>query len=374
MNLKLRQIHFILILCLTAASSSTARAHILPPPAYLKNHVQYTELLSSNTGSRTCSVPAPYIGKMEFRSRYEGSGKARDVINPQADQAYREATKSINELQKFVAQTTDRIIQKHARQDDVDCLIKTLVQWANQSTLLEKTDNLAGMAVRKWTLASLSSNLLKVWNILQEHGAPQDITRIRTWINTMADTVVSNYSNIPLKRINNHHYWAAWAVMTSAALLDRDDLYSWSKSMFATAMGQINSDGYLPNELRRNSRATLYHNYALAPLVGIAVFLDANGTNPFTFNDQALARLTAKVMESVDEKGQNLMQITGSEQKDTDLTVNGQLAWLAMYTTIADRGPTDVAEHCHHLITSGLTLRATRLGGDLEYLYLNHLQ
>jgi poly(beta-D-mannuronate) lyase len=305
---------------------------------------------------------------MKFRSRYEGSGKARDQVSQEAESAYQQRTEKIASLERFITAETDRIMQGPATGDHLDCLFDTLLLWADQSTLLQKTDNHTGKAVRKWLLATLSSNLLKITEIAHDY-TPQKYAKVKQWIASLADQVVIDYSGEHIEKINNHHYWAAWAVITAAAVLDDENLYSWAENIFILAMDQVEEGGYLPNELRRASRATLYHNYALAPLVGVAAFLRANGTDPFKYNDQALARLTSRVVHSVSTTN-SFASKTGVKQIKYDLTGKGRITWVTLYMTIADLGPAELAKKCQTISESKFPLRSTRLGGDLRFIFL----
>ena len=40
-------------------------------------------------------MPTPYTGPLQFRSKYEGSDKARATLNVQSEKAFRDTTKDI---------------------------------------------------------------------------------------------------------------------------------------------------------------------------------------------------------------------------------------------------------------------------------------
>jgi hypothetical protein len=61
--------------------------------------------------------------------------------------------------------------------------------------------------------------------------------------------------------------------MAASVALNRQDLFNWSVKEYRIAAGQIEADGTLPNERQRRERAAAYHNYALQPLVMIAIAL-----------------------------------------------------------------------------------------------------
>ena len=81
-----------LLLSLMSSSAGTtttgSKHYVQIPMAYLSLQTQTTlnPLTSDATGE--CSGPEPYTGDLTFRSRYEGSGKARDRVNQVAAMAY----------------------------------------------------------------------------------------------------------------------------------------------------------------------------------------------------------------------------------------------------------------------------------------------
>ncbi len=315
-----------------------------------------------------CSMPAPYQGKLVFRSRYEGSNSARDQINVRAEQDYTEKTKPFIDLQQFLASETDAIIKSGQDNGRIDCILRTLISWKKTGDLLQPTKNHTGKAIRKWTLAAISANLLKINHLAEEYNASK-FAVVKIWVGALADQVVRDYSDLPLKKINNHAYWAAWAVMTSAALLDRKDLFSWSKQMFSTAMNQVNDRGFLPNELRRKSRALLYHNYALTPLVGIAAFLQANDQDPFLPGKGGLQRLTGVVLEGINNQ-ELFAKVTGVPQVPYDLYLHGRLSWLAIYFTLDHSFSKKMRAKLARIREKSMPLKSSRMGGDLGFLYL----
>ncbi|PKH07925.1 alginate lyase family protein [Moritella sp. Urea-trap-13] len=329
-----------------------------------RGYISVQESLILKEGNdKPCVYPAPYTSTLNFHSRYEGSDSARDKVNKKAELDYEKMTKSIRQLQFFVSKKTDDIVSRGKRLGTLHCLVDGLLDWKYNSSLLEKTDNHTGKAVRKWTLAAISSSLLKL-NIMLNKHEPKKYAEVKIWLTDLAEQVMKDYSNRPINKVNNHDYWAAWSVITTSAILDRMDLYNWSQSVFRTAMQQVDADGFLPNELRRQTRATMYHNYALMPLVGIAAFLDANNDKPFSVNQNALARLYSVVIKSVHDP-LLFERETGYKQIEYNFFVSGRLSWLAIYSAIGD-----VDDNVKDMIEKVKPLVSSRLGGNLAIIYL----
>ena len=134
-----------------------------------------------------------------------------------------------------------------------NCLIKWLDNWAKAGALLSTDSNHTGMSVRKWALASTASAYISI-------KAPSNAgnisiseqQNIENWFAKLADQVVIDWSNRPKDKRNNHDYWAAWSVMISSIILKRQDLFDWANEGLKQGLAQIDNDGFLPNELKRD--------------------------------------------------------------------------------------------------------------------------
>jgi hypothetical protein len=111
--------------------------------------------------------------------------------------------------------------------------------------------------------------------------------------------------------------------MADAVALNRKDLFDWSVAMYRTAARQIDADGYLPNELRRQSRALEYHNFALEPLVMIAAFAKANGLDLLPENNGALQRLATRTLQGFDDP-----QVFAARAGEKQVWEDWRSAWL----------------------------------------------
>jgi poly(beta-D-mannuronate) lyase len=104
-------------------------------------------------------------------------------------------------------------------------------------------------------------------------------------------------------------------------------------AQFRVAAGQVDRDGFLPNELKRNQRALAYHNYSLPPLAMIASFAQANGVDLREENDAALRRLGEKVIAGVDDQGA-FDKKTGKDQDMSELKKHAKFSWLEPWCSL----------------------------------------
>lgn len=304
-------------------------ADLMPPPGY------FAAVGERKGESESCpAVPQPYTGPLQFTSKYEGSDSARATLNVAAEGRFRTQIKDITDMERGTSKLiTDYMRSGH--KGDLDCALNWLDSWA-RADALESTDfNHTGKSMRKWALGSLSSSYLRLkFSSSRPLAAyPQQAAQIEQWFGKLGSQVVSDWSNLPLKQINNHSYWAAWSVMSTAVVTNRRDLFDWSVQEFKVAASQVDDQGYLPNELKRRQRALSYHNYALPPLAMIAAFAQVNGVDLRQENHGALQRLAERVMQGMDDQ-QAFDRKTGNDQDMADLKENSKFAWLEPYCAL----------------------------------------
>lgn len=349
-------------LLLLSLGTITSHAADLHPPAGFSQPPQVATTLKTKF---TCpDAPAPFTGQLDFRSKYEGSDNARATLNPESDRAFREATREITQLEKQVVQETTRY-QQDGDIRHVACVVSVLNMWAQADALTAKAVNHTGKSMRKWALASLSS----AWLQLQYSptrplaSAPQETKVIENWIGQIADLTVQEWADLPLEKVNNHSYWAAWALMSSAVVTQRQDLFDDAMAIYRTATSQVDNEGFLGNELRRKQRAFSYHNYAIQPLVAIALFARANGVDVTRRKDDGLYRLGTRIIDSLDNP-QAFANRAGEPQDNDFIDKSGNLAWLEGWCSLYTCDSV-----LHQRIERLRPLQYTRLGGNVTRLY-----
>ncbi|MBO3274855.1 mannuronate-specific alginate lyase [Pseudomonas schmalbachii] len=313
----------------TLYGQSSEAADLLPPPGY------FAAAATQKAGSGKCpAMPRPYTGTLVFTSKYEGSDSSRSQLNPAAEKKFRAQIADITEMERGTA----KLITEYMRsgdKSDLDCAIDWLSAWAKAGALESTAFNHTGKSMRKWALGSMSSSWLRLkFSSSRPLSAyPQQARNIENWFGRLGSQVVSDWSNLPLKQINNHSYWAAWSVMSTAVVTNRRDLFDWSVKEFKVAANQVDQNGFLPNELKRGKRALSYHNYSLPPLTMIAAFAQANGVDLRKENDGALERLANRVMKGVDDQ-ETFQEKTGKSQNMSDLREDSKFAWLEPYCVL----------------------------------------
>lgn len=343
------------------AWATGASAALVPP----KGYDAPIEKIKTGDHNFSCeAIPKPYTDKLVFRSKYEGSDKARATLNAVSEEAFRDATKDITTLERGVSKVVMQYM-RDGRPEQLDCALNMMTTWAKADALESREFNHTGKSMRKWALGSMSSAYLRL-KFSESHplaNRQQDAKIIEAWFSKLADQVVSDWSNLPLEKINNHSYWAAWSVMATAVATNRQDLFDWAVKEYKVAANQVDKDGFLPNEMKRRQRALSYHNYALPPLAMIASFAQANGVDLRPENNGALKRLGDRVLVGVKDPS-IFAEHNGEKQDMTDLKKDPKFAWLEPYCSLYTCSP-DVLEEKHEK----QPFKTFRLGGDLTKVY-----
>ncbi len=341
-------------------SSLGSAATLVPPPGYA------VAVGHGKKDLRGCPQDAqPFTAKLDFPSKFEGSDKARDDRNPVAEKEYRRRIASITAFERGVSKQVDDYMRA-GRPQALDCAIKLLHAWSSSGGLQGESTTHTGKSMRKWALGSVASSYVRLKFSPSKPLAvvdPDQIRAIEDWMSKVADQVVDEWRDQPLKKTNNHEYWAAWAVMAVGVALDRDDLFDWAVGQYHIAAQQIDANGYLPNELARDTRALYYHNYALTPLAMIAAFGKANALDLAAENNRALDRLAQRVLSGIDDPD-SFEDKTGSEQVVSEFSESSKFAWMEAYCWIK---PCDAAVQARleHL----RPISSTRLGGNVSVLF-----
>lgn len=352
---------FHLLIALAVCCSVNAAAAALVPPA------GYTAPVSQNSGAFDCpTLPEPFTGPLDFPSKYEGSGKARDQLNKDSDAEYKARSKPINDMEKGITKLVDKYLET-GRPQVLRCAVDSYLAWARAGALEGAGPTHTGRSARKWALASLSGAYLKLKFSSTQPLAqyPAQAASIERWLGTLADKVVSEWDpNQPIEKINNHYYWAAWSVMATSVILDRRDLFDWSTHLYRIFSTQVDEDGYLPNELHRQTRALGYHIYAITPLAMIAAFGKANGLDLAGEGHGALRRVVDVTLQGV-ENPALFEQRTGKRQEVRGAdTQDYELAWLEPYCWTVS-----CSSAAAQKLASLRPVQNTRLGGDMTRVF-----
>lgn len=343
-----------------AGGAATAADRLVPPSSY-------TAPVGQHGGSFDCpSLPAPFTAPLDFPSKYEGSGKARDQINEASEAEYKAKSKPVTDMEKGISKIVDKYIES-GRPEALKCAVEGYLAWANAGALEGPAATHTGRSVRKWSLGTLSGAWLRLkFSSSQPLAAyPAQTKVIEQWLGAVADKVVPEWDETePLRKINNHFYWAAWGVMATGVALNRRDLFDWSVKIYRIFASQVDADGFLPNELNRQTRALGYHHYAITPAAMMAAFGKANGLDLAGEGNGALKRLATVTLRGEDDPTIFESKAGAKQEPGNSDQESATLAWLEPYCwTVGCSGP--VAAKAASL----RPMKSRRLGGDMSMAF-----
>lgn len=314
--------------------------------------------------AKNCPKTPKAIHDMKYTSVYTDRSQGVSIVDQAAQKKYK---KQINDIKKFEIQIykwVEEIFGGSAKSTkSLTCSMKWLSDWADENSMLGGETNFQGEAVRKWTLAVISSHYLQIKNFKETN--PSQKKNIEAWLKNLGQQVITDYQNHPdnKSRNNNHIYWAAWSVMITGVAINNKEFYEWGANQYKEAVQDIQEDGTLPLELARQSKAFLYHSFAAAPLVMIAETLMHNGYNAYGAQNNALQRLVELILNELDNNQEYLTKKTGIPQNLNGVITPYNLAWLEIYNA---RFKNNQAQKW---LNNLRPMEQRRLGGNLTRLY-----
>ncbi|MGA0586525.1 mannuronate-specific alginate lyase [Dyella sp. KRB-257] len=346
----------------SAPLGAQASQALVPPPGY------DAAVVHKPDDDFECEPPpAPYTGTLDFPSKYQGSGKARDQFNASANAIYKARSQPISRLEKGVAKMVDKYMRT-GTPATLECVVGWYAAWADANALLGPSTSYSGKAMRKWALASLSGSFLHLqFSRSQPLAAyPAQTQRIKDWLDRVGDKVQTEWDlTSPRKKINNHFYWAAWAIMATSVVENRRDEFDWAMKVYRIFADQADADGYLPNELKRQTRALGYHNFAITPIAMIAAFGKANGVDLASEGNGALTRVARRTLQGIADPAVFAARSGGFKQELENVRKQPtELAWLEPYCWTVHCGG-DIARKADSL----RPMKNTRLGGNVTAVF-----
>jgi poly(beta-D-mannuronate) lyase len=345
------------LLSALGASTLAQAADLVPPPGY------YAAVGQKKGKTFSCpSAPAPFSGTLDFPSKYEGSGKARDQLNEASDAKYKALTKPITDMETGATKLVD-LYMDTGQPEVLQCALQWYGGWAQAGGLLGPAADHTGASMRKWSLASLSGAWLRLKFSSSKPLASQQAqaAKIDAWLGQVGDKVMSEWDlKAPLDRINNHYYWAAWSVMATSVINNRHDQFDWATKMYDIFASQVDSEGYLPNEMKRESRAAGYQVYAVTPIAMIAAFGKANNVDLATMSNNALNRAAERALTVYDDPSEYEAKTGKQQTVEGGDEQSGKLAWLEPYCWATQCSAATIAKR-----DQLRPMKNRRLGGDV---------
>ncbi len=282
------------IVCTTLPASAKAETASAKAETMLRSPWDL-QPVQAKPGSYTCPKFDPLPKDIEAASFY--SDAKHSIIDPQRYAAYNAAKKRFEETMRDAAQAADRY-QESGDRGAAECVLQILDAESAASAMTGAMSTNQAYYVQNWTLGALAVAWLKVRDA--GPGTPEQRKTAIAWMKRVAgqtrDYFTARHAKGTNDGTNNHYYWAGFAVMAAAVSSNDHALYDWAKGAFEEAASRVQPDGTLPLEMARGQRALHYHLFALAPIVMLAEFGEANGDDLYASHRHAVQRLAARAI------------------------------------------------------------------------------
>lgn len=239
---------------------------------------------------------------------YGPNGKRGAGIDEEARAKRNELVRPVSEFVQSVARQADAY-QSNGDAAQAHCALASLTQWARADAMLVAAPNEAGRKEVIWNTAGLALAYLR----LKPASSLPESTAVEEWLRKLAALVIGQYG--PSRRHDNVVGWVGLVGIAVGACCGRPDFVSKGVQMQGSVLTGVTSEGVLPVELERGTRALAYHYFAAAPLLAGAAVATRFGHPPADASREALSRLVAFTLRATEDRS-ILERMTGRKMDE----------------------------------------------------------
>ncbi len=231
------------------------------------------------------------------------------IVDPQRWAAYAEASGPYRKLAENIVLAADSYRRTGSRAA-ANCALVLMTAAARDGIFAGTMSSRQDFYVQGWLTGAIAIAYLKVRDSTLVTGQQEKV--LFPWFRRIVTQTKHFYRQGHAK--NNHLYWAGVEIAAAGIATNDQKLFDWGVEAFQTGVEQIDANGTMPLEMRRGRRALHYHFYALAPLVYLADFGQANGLDLYAENHNALQRLVHFCISSYVD-GSLIAKLSGASQE-----------------------------------------------------------
>jgi poly(beta-D-mannuronate) lyase len=251
-----------------------------------------------------CPVPPP-IDQVEAQAIYsDRAGSRIDIAGLHRNQQL------IQPLRSFTDALTGQVDDAGGAPTSaaLRCATAMLQEWAAAGAMLQQPASFPAERERqRWALGMTLAGLK-----LRAFGGRLD-SGVVGWLDALNTAVIQDFARRRL--VDNLAVWSA-ANAASLALINRDrDALQYESRVWADGLRQIGPDGLLASELRRQSRALLYHQYYASALIFLRQLRIALGQKPKAGDEADLRRLIDRVETALCDPAE-MASVSGGARQD----------------------------------------------------------
>ncbi len=314
-------------------------------------HVTITE------AAYACPALAHIAPDLATDGFYRLDDPTHSIIDPVRQEAYRKSSDGVKRVGMEIVKAADTYRTTGSKQA-AQCAVNQTLTLAQEHALAGKMSSNQAYYVQGWVAGAVAIAYLKV----RETGTatPQQSETIAAWLQSIGQQTIAYYEEHKKSghgdSQNNHLYWAGVELAAIGVAANNPKDFAWAIDAYNTGVDKIQPDGTLPQEMARGSRALHYHLYALAPLVLLAEFGEANHMDLYARANGAIHRLVNTSVAGIQDPAP--FATATNVPQEVPKTISGdQIGWAPPYAT---RFPNPALER---LIQAAPSLSVYYLGG-----------
>ena len=223
------------------------------------------------------------------------SDEHHSIVDQARKRVFDAATAPFSDFSRNVVKAADDY-RSTGNQRAAECVITLLDTAAKQKVLAGQMKTAQATFVQGWNLSSWAIAYLKVRGA--SAASYEENIEIAAWLKKLAEQNRDYYEGkghgSHSDAHNNHLYWAGLAISAAGVASEEHKLFNWGMNAYREGARDITNDGTLPLEMQHAGRALYYHLYAVAPLVMLAEFGEANGIDLYAEKHHAIQRLVER--------------------------------------------------------------------------------
>lgn len=262
---------------------------------------------------------------------YKLGDPTHSIIDPIRQEAYQRSSGPVKAAGQQIVAAADAYRTKGSRAA-AECALQHIVAMAEQHSLTGKMSSNQAYYVQGWVSGAVAIAYLKIRGA--HLATPEQAKEIAGWLVSMGEQTKSYFDPRRAKGTsdarNNHLYWGGVELAAIGVAANNRADFDWAIGTYDAGVNQIRPDGTLPLEMARGQRALHYHLYALAPLVMLAEFGEANGLDLYARNHGALHRLVNISITGLSDPTP-FVKATGVQQEVPKSVSGDQIGWAPPY-------------------------------------------
>jgi poly(beta-D-mannuronate) lyase len=262
---------------------------------------------------------------------YRLDDPTHSIVDPVRQEAYKKSSDGVKAIGMSVVKAADDYRTTGSRKA-AQCAMAQIVTLAQEHSLAGKMSSNQAYYVQGWVLGAVAIAYLKIREA--SITTPQQTETIANWMQSVGEQTIAYYDGHKKAghgdSQNNHLYWAGVELAAIGVAANNRKDFDWAMATYDNGVNQIQPDGALPLEMARGARALHYHLYALAPLVLLAEFGEANHQDLYAHANGAIHRLVNFSVAGLQDPAP-FVKATGVQQEVPKTPTGDQIGWAPPY-------------------------------------------